>query len=285
MKRIVLTFVVLILAGGITNAVAATLTVGNVPKVNTGGTTPKLEDSAISQSGSNVGIGSTTPRTTLDVNGTVTAAAFSGTGSGASYTQGNLGVGTTIPGVALYVNGTTTTTGFKLPGNGAAASYVLTSNSVGVGTWMPSTGSGSGTVNTGAVGAITYYPSAGTTVDDSAIMFTDGTNVGVGTTGPSALLDVNRKLMVFAGGNVGIGSVTPGQVLDVNGAIRSIASGNSTIGGNLGIGTTTPPQALYVVGTIEATVGFKAANNVGISTTKANPTNVQITNGIITTWN
>jgi hypothetical protein len=74
-------------------------------------------------------------------------------------------------------------------------------------------------------------------------------------------------------GNVGIGTWSPQGKLQVTG------------GGNTGIGTSNPPQALYVVGTIEATTGFKAANNVGISTTKPNPSNVVITNGIITTWN
>lgn len=49
------------------NAMAATLTVGNVPKVNTGGSTPKLEDSVISVSGSNVGIGTTAPLKSLDI--------------------------------------------------------------------------------------------------------------------------------------------------------------------------------------------------------------------------
>lgn len=43
------------------------------------------------------------------------------------------------------------------------------------------TGGGSGTVNTGTSGYFTVYPGTGTTVDDSALMYSDGTNLGFGT--------------------------------------------------------------------------------------------------------
>ncbi len=63
---------------------------------------------------------------------------------------------------------------------------------------------------------------------------------------------------------------------------------------NVGIGTHSPNKRFCVgsscQGSIDSSgniigVGFTSSGNVGISTTKPNPTNVQITNGIITTWN
>lgn len=42
-----------------------------------------------------------------------------------------------------------------------------------------------------------------------------GGNVGIGTTTPVGLLDVNRKINVFSDGNIGIGTILPSSVLDV----------------------------------------------------------------------
>jgi len=42
-------------------------------------------------------------------------------------------------------------------------------------------------------------------------------NVGIGTTAPVALLDVNRKLMVLSNGNVGIHTIAPASSLEVDG--------------------------------------------------------------------
>jgi len=52
-------------------------------------------------------------------------------------------------------------------------------------------GSGTGTVNTGTINFHAKYPATGTTVDDSAVLMDDGTNVGVGTITPSTKLDVS----------------------------------------------------------------------------------------------
>lgn len=76
MKKIILITSLLLIS---TNLVFAALTVGNIPRTKTGGTTPALQDSAISQLGSNIGIGSTVPGAMLDVQGTVRAIVFSGT--------------------------------------------------------------------------------------------------------------------------------------------------------------------------------------------------------------
>ncbi|MFA4836956.1 MAG: hypothetical protein WC749_12900, partial [Dehalococcoidia bacterium] len=129
-------------------------------------------------------------------------------------------------------------------------------------------------------------------------------NLGVGTTAPVSLLDVNAKLNVLTGGNVGIGTTLPAYKLDVEGDIRATGtiyggtSGTITLpsftkgsvifagtGGalsqnntnlywdntatRLGIGTgDTAPLALLQVGTSPAPgLLVTAAGNVGIGTT------------------
>lgn len=111
-----------------------------------------------------------------------------------------------------------------------------------------------------------------------------GGNVGFGTTNP-------RGGVVIMNGNVGIGTYSP------QGALQVVGSGAVGIGTtspdannaglvvmfrNVGIGTINPGAALDIQ---RSSGAIRINGNVGISTTKPNPTNVQITNGIITTWN
>jgi hypothetical protein len=56
---------------------------------------------------------------------------------------------------------------------------VLTYTSGGQLEWT-TTGGGAGTILAGVAGYFTYYPANGTTVDDQAVLYTDGTNVGIG---------------------------------------------------------------------------------------------------------
>ncbi|MDO8675435.1 MAG: hypothetical protein Q7K71_04890, partial [Candidatus Omnitrophota bacterium] len=110
-------------------------------------------------------------------------------------TTGNVGIGTAAPPQLLYVAGTAEAQGFKLNQN-AVAGYVLTSSSVGVGTWMAvsTLGGGSGTVNSGTINQVAKYAATGTTVSGSSILFDDATNVGIGT----ALSDAKLEVMTSA---------------------------------------------------------------------------------------
>ena len=63
---------------------------------------------------------------------------------------------------------------------------------------------------------------------------------------------VAEKMRITADGNVGIGTTAPGTLLDVNGAINSRsyinAVGGIYAGGNVGVGTTSPYSQLNVAG-------------------------------------
>ena len=203
----------------------------------------------------NVGIGTTTPQDKLIVlSGNVGIGTWTASNS-LIVRQGNVGIGTTTVPQSLYVAGTAEAQAFKLNQN-AVAGYVLTSNSVGVGTWMAAGTLSSGSVNSGTVNQVARYGASAPTVSGSSLLFDDTTNVGIGTSTPQAGLVVNN-------GNVGIGTWTASNSLIVR-------------QGNVGIGTTTVPQSLYVAGTAEAqsfkmnsspiSGGVLVSNTVGVGT-------------------
>ena len=100
-------------------------------------------------------------------------------------------------------------------------------------TWIAngSGGGGSGTVNNGTAGYFAYYPSTGTVVDDQTVIYTDGTNLGVGTSTVTA-----AKLVVNGSANL-----TTGNTYKINGTDVLSAT-------TLGSGVVT--SSLTAVGTI-----------------------------------
>lgn len=132
-------------------------------------------------------------------------------------------------------------------------------------------GAGGGTVNTGSAGYIAYYPSLGTTVDDTSQIYTDGTNVGIGTTTLNAKLDVggtvklSRNNTLDEGGEIQFGRAVDNAVkwiIDTRGTgdlsdLRIFDNSSSMAiyvqsqTRNVGIGgTSSPSSKLYVDGTI-----------------------------------
>lgn len=167
---------------------------------------------------------------------TVTAAA--GTLTGSTLASGVTASSLTSVGTltSLAVSGTTSLRGvtYTWPLADGTSSYVLSTDGAGQLAWVAQSGGGgggSGTVNSGTTGYFAYYPSTGTVVDDQTVLYTDGTNLGVGTATVTA-----AKLVV--NGNA---SLTTGNAYQINGT--SVLSAST-----LGSGVTS--SSLTSVGTI-----------------------------------
>ncbi|NHM07317.1 hypothetical protein G4D82_08805 [Flavobacterium sp. CYK-4] len=196
---------------------------------------------------------------------------------------GNVGVGTASPTEKLEVSGKTKTTNLQIT-TGANAGYVLQSDASGNGTWVnPTTLSITETDPQVSSSTTNYIPKwNGTALVDGQV-FDNGTNVGIGTTSPSAKLvladafatggmfklhDANNTAgdkwwLGFTHGN-GAGSVDandrarigveiasggPGRLYFTTGAAGAQSEAmRITENGNVGIGTTAPSSKLQVLG-------------------------------------
>lgn len=156
-------------------------------------------------------------------------------------TGGNVGIGSLSPGQALDVQGTVRMTGFSLPTN-ASSGYVLTSNNVGIGTWVVASSGGGGSSTTGSNLLFGNGSGGFTNVNNTS---TNGTNVGIGSLNPGQILDVQgtiRSQAIQVGANV--------FTVDNTGTVNT--SGSVTSGGNLLINT----SGLFVGGSSGGTGNF-----------------------------
>ncbi len=226
-----------------------------------------LGDSAITEIGGNVGVGTVTPATPLDING---AATFGPTGQGrlridADSPGNNLTLNVSGANGYMYMNPSSGFTIFKAPANTLAQLQVEGAGnppfslSGAVRTW-------NGTSNANApmlfytagvnlstsqlqAGDIKFYPGLSydltTRIGNHSVFFSpsgsgstifENGNVGIGTSNPLAKLDV-----------VGDAKVTSNLTVDTNTLFVNAASDR------VGIGTTTPAAKLQVVGTVNFT--------------------------------
>ena len=232
-----------------------------------------------------VGIGSTNPGQTLDVQGTVRSTGFlagSGIPSLPSYSfsaSPNTGMYFGSSAIQFESGGSAAATlnssgvsaqGFGLTFVSTPSSGVITLGQTGLLDW----GATSSSNDTGisrlrakvlALGNATANNATGTLVLQ---------NIGIGTTAPTGVLEVE-------GGNVGIGTwIVPdggsnNTILWGNVGIRTSKVGGAGEGaltvmnGNVGIGTWVPGQALDVVGTVRAQA-FTATKSSSLSTIAGN---------------
>jgi hypothetical protein len=176
---------------------------------------------------------------------------------------GNVGIGTITPGAKLEVAGQV-----KITGGTPGAGKVLTSDAAGLATWQtPAGGGGGGTVTgSGSAGYISKFSSASAIANSN--IYDDGTNIGIGTPGPVAKLDVRggNSYGVYAMSNVsgvfGVGIGTGNGVMGQGGGSGGYdfyGNGQSYFGGNVGIGTQTLSNAKLEVSS-SGTVGIRVLN-------------------------
>lgn len=208
------------------------------------------------------------------VNGTT----FGGVSGSSVNSNSNIGIGSTNPGDTLDIQGTIRTTNFTLTGNNAAqGSVLMASGTLGIGTWSTiSAGGGSGTVNSGTTANGAYYASSTTAVSPTAsITFTgasSGNNIGIGSVAPGSLLDVQGTARIF--GNVGIGTSFPNNVFVVgstgqfqlqnNGSemvINSVLSGTNAV--NIQTNSQTSGSAVAISSSANSTGAILSVSTSG----------------------
>ena len=137
----------------------------------------------------------------------------------------NVGIGTSTPGSRLDINGTTTTTGLKVTAS-PTSGYVLTSDSTGNATWQAPF-AGSGSLPFATTGQTIYYN--GTSYVATSVLYNSGSRIGVNTSVPQQDLSVLGGINLDQGdSNAGslVSSLTFGNGSSEGIASKRTAGGN-----------------------------------------------------------
>ncbi|MFA4995437.1 MAG: hypothetical protein WC521_09085, partial [Bdellovibrionales bacterium] len=194
----------------------------------------------------NVGIGTTAPATLLHVNGVQTIGLNGGTGGQITFN------GATSGSVALKVAAAAGTgTVFQLPANNGTNGYLLQTDGNGVTSWVAG---GGGTI--GGSGTANYVARwLNATTIGTGKLYDNGTNVGIGTNNPAALLEVRST-------NTATSGYVYGTALYE--AVAPTAASSSTSYGNYT--NTTSSTAYNITGTLVGSEGRVTNGNTGTVT-------------------
>ena len=161
-------------------------------------------------------------------------------------TAGNVGIGTTTPGSIFSVNNvlnlTTATSTFYSTGG-----VNLTSGCFSIiGTCVSgSGGGGSGTVGSGTQGQFAFYNAAGTTLTATSSLFlAQSSNIGIGTTSPQVVLDVESTAPNNAIAQFGQATTNTNLTTPYSGTWLEVAQESNTAGNTASYGFTSATNNL-----------------------------------------
>jgi hypothetical protein len=229
-------------------------TVASFSAGSTGFTPSSATTGAVTLAGTLATTNGGTGLTSFTANGVVYASSSSAlaTGSALVFDGTNLGIGTSSPSQKLEVAGNAKLTGTNLsivPSTGTNTAYLLTSNTGGGFFFGIDTSTGASFTGT-AYGRFLYsggaYPMVFLTNDTERMRLDSSGNLGIGTSSPSAKLDVNGTIYSRTGG------VYTDTITAYSGSSISVNAGSSYFAvtvnssermrldssGNLGLGVT-----------------------------------------------